>query len=160
MDCEMVGAELNGKHSILARVSIIDFFGKVLYDTFVEPTRHVTDYRTRYSGVTQDDLKGAPDFKTVQREVKMLLLGKRLIGHAIDNDLQVLDLKHPHQMIVDTSLHRPFMMANGGRRPALRKLAEEHLGIKVQQDTNGHDSVEDARVAMLLYHQILTADRS
>lgn len=159
MDCEMVGVGPNGKRSALARVSIVDFFGKVLYDTFVKPAKRVTDYRTQYSGVTKSDLENALDFKTAQTKVKQLLKGKILVGHAIDNDLRALRLQHPSGMVKDTSLHPPFVIANGGKTPALRKLAEKHLSLKIQQGPNGHDSVEDARVAMILYHQILTADR-
>ena len=39
LDCEMVGAGSKGQRSILARVSIVDQFGQVLYDKFVT-TKH------------------------------------------------------------------------------------------------------------------------
>ena len=31
---------------------------KVLYDRFVKPQSKVTDYRTKYSGIRESDLKG------------------------------------------------------------------------------------------------------
>jgi RNA exonuclease 4 len=45
IDCEMVGVGQDGKKSILARVSIVNYFGDILYDTFVAPRKAVTDYR-------------------------------------------------------------------------------------------------------------------
>ena len=51
----MVGVG-DGKQSILAHVSIVDFNGIVLLDTFVSPTLPVVDYRTNVSGVQKSDL--------------------------------------------------------------------------------------------------------
>jgi RNA exonuclease 4 len=60
MDCEMVGTGVGGSSSIVARVSIVNHFGSVVYDTFVSPTEEVTDFRTSVSGVRPHHLKGAP----------------------------------------------------------------------------------------------------
>jgi RNA exonuclease 4 len=40
----------------LARVTIVDFNGAVLLDTFVSPTLPVVDYRTRVHGIQKSDL--------------------------------------------------------------------------------------------------------
>jgi RNA exonuclease 4 len=55
VDCEMVGVG-DGRQSQLARVSIVDFNGVVMLDTFVSPTMQVVDYRTSISGVRKSDL--------------------------------------------------------------------------------------------------------
>ena len=52
----MVGVGLGGVDSALARVSIVDKHGKVLLDKFVKTMEPVTDYRTKYSGVREEDL--------------------------------------------------------------------------------------------------------
>ena len=119
MDCEMVGVGAEGSDSILARVSIVNHFGNVLYDKFVAPREKVTDYRTEVSGVRPEDLIGAPDFKTVQSEVSELIKGRILVGHAIHHDLKVLYLDHPRKLIRDTSKYKPFKAAFGGRTPGL-----------------------------------------
>jgi len=46
MDCEMVGVGERGRESVLARVSLVNQFGKCIYDKYVKPTDEVTDYRT------------------------------------------------------------------------------------------------------------------
>jgi Exonuclease len=56
IDCEMVGGGESGKDNLLARVSVVNKFNEVLYDTFVQPREAVTDYRTQFSGVREADL--------------------------------------------------------------------------------------------------------
>ena len=57
IDCEMVGVGYMGKESALARISIVDYYGVTLIDKYVKPKRKITDYRTRYSGITPDHLE-------------------------------------------------------------------------------------------------------
>lgn len=42
MDCEMVGTGATGKASIVARCSIVNMHGHVLYDSFVKAQERVT----------------------------------------------------------------------------------------------------------------------
>jgi hypothetical protein len=51
MDCEMVGAGEDCEESMLERVSIVDYKGQLILDTFFSETEPVTDYRTEFSGV-------------------------------------------------------------------------------------------------------------
>ncbi|XP_039253842.2 RNA exonuclease 4-like [Styela clava] len=149
IDCEMVGTGFKGSSSILARVSIVNQYGKCIYDKHVKAQGKVTDYRTWVSGIRPSDLKGAEDFGTVQREVAEILKGRVLVGHALHNDLKVLYLSHPRKFIRDTAEYKPFRAHNNGRAPALRILSNKILHVQVQ---NGeHSSVQDAQVAMKLY---------
>jgi len=43
LDCEMVGVGPKGEESIAARVSIVNQYGKCVYDKYVKPTEPVTD---------------------------------------------------------------------------------------------------------------------
>ncbi|OXB76318.1 UNVERIFIED_CONTAM: hypothetical protein H355_006729 [Colinus virginianus] len=108
MDCEMVGVGPGGEDSIVARVSIVNRFGKCVYDKYVKPTEKVTDYRTAVSGIRPEHLKKGEDFKTVQKEVAAILNGRILVGHAVHNDLKVLLLDHPKKKIRDTQKYKPF----------------------------------------------------
>jgi len=149
MDCEMVGVGETGQDSILARISLVNQFGKCVYDKFVKPTEEVVDYRTWVSGVRPSDLENAEDFKTVQKEVADILQGRILVGHALWNDLKVLYLSHPKKHIRDTAKYRPFKTMCGGRSPALRVLCKKLLTIQMQKGE--HSSVTDAQAAMRLY---------
>ncbi|PWA21895.1 hypothetical protein CCH79_00015573, partial [Gambusia affinis] len=88
IDCEMVGVGPDGEESILARVSLVNKFGKCIYDKYVKPTEKVTDYRTAVSGIRPEDIKDGEDIQTVQREVADILKGRIVVGHAIHNDLK------------------------------------------------------------------------
>jgi RNA exonuclease 4 len=139
--------------NVLARVSIVNFHGEQIYDSFVQPVPgvEVTDYRTFVSGIRPHHLRPdvARPFSEVQKEVAALLEGKILIGHAVKNDLDVLLLSHPKRDIRDTSRHSTFRKMSMGRAPALRKLAKEFLGMEIQGGE--HSSVEDARATMMLF---------
>jgi DNA polymerase III epsilon subunit-like protein len=105
IDCEMVGVGKNRSRSILARVAIVDEYGTCLFDSYVRPTEPITDYRTRWSGIRASDLVGAPSFDTVRQRVVQLIRGRILIGHAIHNDLNVLNITHPPALIRDTAFY-------------------------------------------------------
>ncbi|OCT67009.1 hypothetical protein XELAEV_18038291mg [Xenopus laevis] len=149
MDCEMVGVGMDGEESILARVSIVNLFGKCVYDKFVKPTERVTDYRTAVSGIRPKDIKNGESFKVVQKEVSEILRGRTLVGHAIHNDLKILFLDHPKKAIRDTQKYKPFKQKVKNGRPSLKLLCEKILNVKVQ--TGEHCSVQDAQAAMRLY---------
>ncbi|RDX69977.1 RNA exonuclease 4 [Mucuna pruriens] len=148
MDCEMVGVG-QGNKSALGRVTLVNKWGNVIYDEFVRPIERVVDFRTKISGIRPRDLRKAKDFWIAQKKVAELIEGRILVGHALSNDLKALLLSHPKKDIRDTSEYQPFLKTSSRR--ALRHLAAEHLGAKIQ--TGEHCPVEDARAAMLLYQR-------
>ena len=152
IDCEMVGVgPTPDTDSALARVSIVNYHGHQLYDSFVQPKEAVTDYRTFVSGITPQLLQSARTFEAVQADVAKLLDGKILVGHAIKNDLEALLLGHSRRDIRDTSRHPAFRQLAGGKTPSLKKLAREVLGVDIQGGE--HSSIEDARATMLLFRR-------
>ncbi|KAF7822678.1 RNA exonuclease 4 [Senna tora] len=148
MDCEMVGVG-QGNRSALGRVTLVNRWGNVIYDEFVRPVERVVDFRTKISGIRPRDLRKGKDFMAVQKKVAELITGRILVGHALQNDLKVLLLSHPKKDIRDTSEYQPFLKS--GSRRALRHLAAELLGAKIQ--TGEHCPIDDARAAMLLYQR-------
>ncbi|KAF2083274.1 exonuclease [Saccharata proteae CBS 121410] len=154
IDCEMVGVgPTPDQDSQLARVSIVNFHGHQLYDSYVLPKLPVTDYRTSVSGITPALLRPgfARPFNEVVKAVSDLIQGRILVGHAIQNDLTVLMLSHPKRDIRDTSRHPAFRKISAGKSPSLKRLAKEILGVDIQGGQ--HSSVEDARATMLLFRR-------
>ncbi|KAK3391111.1 ribonuclease H-like domain-containing protein [Podospora didyma] len=151
IDCEMVGTGDGGHGNMLARVSIVDFHGRQVYDSFVKPQEKVTDWRTHVSGVSPKHMATARDYEEVQATVAELLKDRILVGHDVKHDLEVLRLDHPHKMIRDTVKFPAFRKYGSGPKPALKVLAQELLGLEIQ--TGQHSSIEDARVAMLLFRK-------
>ncbi|CRK22711.1 hypothetical protein BN1708_013464, partial [Verticillium longisporum] len=151
MDCEMVGVGEGGHESVLARVSLVDFHGRQVYDSFVRPRERVTDWRTAVSGIAPRKMRLAREFEDVQAEVAELLQDRILIGHDVKHDLDALQLTHSIKDIRDTSKFPGFRQYGNGKKPALRKLAGEILKVEIQQ--GAHSSVEDAKVTMALFRR-------
>ena len=154
LDCEMVeGNGSNGvPESMLARVSIVNILGEVVYDSYVAPTDKVTDYRTQFSGIRPSNLIDAPPKSIVVSKVKTYLEGRIVVGHALQNDFEVLDIEHPAKHVRDSSWYPPFMrrLISGKMKPqALRNVVLQELGMVIQ---NGeHDSIQDAQAVLGLY---------
>lgn len=77
-----------------SRVCLVNDHGHVLLDSYVHPGQPVTDYRTFVSGIRKHHLDGAPPFQKVQSRVAELASGRTIVGHALHNDLQVLEAEH------------------------------------------------------------------
>lgn len=164
LDCEMVGVGAGGKQSALARVSLTDFDGELVMDTYVQVLEKVTDFRTFVSGVRAKDIKvsknkSAMGFQECRMKVGKILLHNVLIGHSVQNDLKALLLDHPKKDIRDTARFPDFMKVtgkNGGKlRPRkLKDLAKEKLGLDIQIEGMAHSSVEDAKATMELYKSV------
>jgi hypothetical protein len=75
MDCEMVGVGSSGTRSVLARCSIVDFHGNVVFDEHVKPLERVTDFRTHISGIRAKSLKNAISFMQVCISIGSSFLG-------------------------------------------------------------------------------------
>lgn len=147
LDCEMCRAE---EGLVLARVSIVNFNLEVVYDKLVKPSVPIIDYMTRYSGITEEKLSDVTTtLQDVQQDIlKIVSTEDILIGHSLQSDFDVLQMRHPK--VVDTAAifdHKagpPF-------RPALRYLASTFLNDDIQNDNGlGHDSIEDATACMKL----------
>lgn len=147
LDCEFCQA--NGS-KVLTRISLVNFQNEVVLDSLVKPREEITDYLTKYSGITEERLKGV---STSLKDIQNKLLGivssdDILIGHSLDSDLNVLKLKHPR--IIDTAIsyehHRGPPL-----KPSLKWLASTYLGRLIQdgeKTSMGHSSIEDATACM------------
>lgn len=156
IDCEMVGVGPNpGRESALARVSIVNYDGEQIYDSFVKPLEQVTDWRTHVSGILPKHMTQARRLDEVQVAVCKILQDRILVGHALRHDLDALLLSHPKRDIRDTAKHPPYRKLAGGGSPRLKILASELLGMDIQ--VGEHSSVEDARACMMLFQRDKTA---
>lgn len=162
-DCEM-GFSVYGME--LIRITATSWpTGAELLDVLVRPLGAILDLNTRYSGVSSELFANALPYKEtpggslplshdglrivdspmVARKLlfKLLSPSTPLLGHSIENDLNVTRIVHP--CIIDTVLLFPHPSGLPYRR-ALKVLVKQMLWRDIQTSTaTGHDSKEDAR---------------
>ena len=132
----------------LARVCMIDYAsGLVVYDQLVKPLKPVTDYLTRWSGITASALALATaSFDDVQTHILAALSVSPtpiLLGHSLESDLQALRICHPRCIDTAVIYHHPR-----GRplKPGLAWLTKKWCAREIQnRGEGGHDPEEDAR---------------
>jgi len=155
----MVGVGKAGKKSSVARVTVVDWNGRIVYDEFVRQEEEVTDYRTFVSGITQLDVEDATlTLDECRQHVETMIAGKILVGHALKNDLRALDLSHPWMATRDTAKYEPFMQTRFDDNVLwprkLKDLAFEKLEREIQREGEAHSAYEDAAAAMDLYKTV------
>ncbi|XP_059053959.1 RNA exonuclease 5 [Achroia grisella] len=146
LDCEMC---ITNAGSELTRVSIVNEEHKTIYESLVKPYNDITDYLTRYSGITKSLLTDVTKrLEDVQTDIRELLPADAiLVGQSLNIDLHALKMMHPY--IIDTSLIYNFT-GERIRKPKLKVLAKEFLNEDIQSGKKGHCSVEDSLASMKL----------
>ncbi|XP_056127779.1 RNA exonuclease 1 homolog [Rhinichthys klamathensis goyatoka] len=133
----------------LARVTVVNSSLQVIFDSFVKPGNDVIDYNTRFSGISEDDVKGT---SSSLRDVQAVLLSfinadTILIGHGLENDLA--SLKIIHNNVIDTSVVFPHRLGLPHKRE-LNSLTADYIRRIIQESVAGHDTRENATACMEL----------
>ncbi|KAF0534176.1 rna exonuclease 4 [Gigaspora margarita] len=153
MDCEFVhfydpeSRKHIGRYG-LAQVAIVNYDGHVVYDKYVHPDE--PEYLWNNSR-KRDFLKNSNStFAEVQAEVIQVIKGKTLVGFALINDMLVLKIEHPYQLIRDVSFCQKCLDTDG-RPYGLKDMALKLLHV----NGSDHEGVQDATITMDVF-KILT----
>ncbi|KAE9545145.1 hypothetical protein AGLY_000688 [Aphis glycines] len=153
LDCEMVNTTFGIE---IVRVTVINHEGEEVYESKVKPFNTILDYKSKYSGITEESLKYCNKrLSDVQQDLlKMFDKDSILIGHSLESDLKAL--KMVHYNVVDTSIMYPHKYGPPYKW-GLKLLAEQHLQ-RIIQSEEGHDSKEDALASLDLVWKKLKED--
>ncbi|KAK9796711.1 hypothetical protein WJX73_008700 [Symbiochloris irregularis] len=143
----------------LGRVSVVRGAGPQaglpLLDDYIRASEPVADHLTKYSGIKEGDLDPALSRKRlVTAKAAYLKLrylvdcGCVFIGHGLKKDFRMINIIVPPEQVLDTVELFHFKRQ---RKLSLRFLAAYLLQSDIQSAT--HDSIEDARTALLLYKE-------
>lgn len=150
MDCEMVSTEADP--NALARVSIVGADGGVLLDEYVRPDSFIKNFKTHVSGIKPGHMRSGLPFQEVHERVLKIIEGKVVVGHALHNDLRVLQLELDPERTRDTQKLCKVANPNLSGTLSLKKLAQFYLGKRIQKGS--HSSIEDARTTLEIFRQI------
>ncbi|KAJ5582873.1 Peptidase C19 ubiquitin carboxyl-terminal hydrolase 2 [Penicillium sp. DV-2018c] len=158
---EMVRPNKSG----LARVSVLRGYGVQegvpFIDDYITIREPVVDYVTQYSGIKPGDLDPRTSehnlvpLKAAYKKLWLLLnLGCIFVGHGLASDFRKINIQVPKAQTVDTQYL--FFHPGKNRRLSLRYLAwavfKEYIQEEPLPETlQGHDSIEDARMALRLW---------
>ncbi|KAK8886475.1 hypothetical protein M9Y10_041938 [Tritrichomonas musculus] len=159
IDCEMIKTTQGEE---VARLSAVDENGNTIIDEYLKPLGEVEDYRTQFSGITQEMLTETDDKKLLDSDQCCEILARVadkhtiIVGHSLENDLRAMRIIHDR--VVDTALLYNTE-ARYPNKPSLSKLFVRHISKNFRTDSEkGHNSAEDARASMLLAKHALTAE--
>ncbi|KAJ5661938.1 uncharacterized protein N7477_009554 [Penicillium maclennaniae] len=149
----------------LARVSVLRGSGisegVPFIDDYITIREPIVDYVTQYSGIKPGDLDPRTSehnlvpLKVAYKKLWLLLnLGCVFVGHGLASDFRKINIQVPKSQTVDTQYL--FFHPGKNRRLSLRYLAwavfKEYIQEEPIPDTvQGHDSIEDARMALRLW---------
>lgn len=151
LDCERI---LTDRGEKLARVSIVNFYGNIVFDTLVKPCRYhtdrpvVLDYREWITGIKAIDLEHAPTFGNIEPIIQKIVAGKTIVGHSLADDFKILsiDTRALRVQVRDISTMDLFMLkVDKDSHSPVREVTPPRLSVSAKNSSASSKSSHDSR---------------
>ncbi len=153
LDLETTG--LDSRRDAIIEVGALRFQGDQVLETFstyVNPERRIPPFITELTGITDDNVAGAPPIRQVVHDLQDFVGRDIVVGHNISFDL---DFLRPHGVLTDNYYIDTFelagMLVPHASRYSLNNLVKE-VGLELPEQT--HRALDDARMAHALYEAL------
>ncbi len=127
------------------------------YHSLLNPGQYIPPFITALTGITNEDIIGAPSFETISQEVKEFIDGSILIGHNLPFDFAFLKSEFERADIQLPKLEQICTLKIS--RKIFPELKSKSLGNMVKhfkiQHKNVHRALGDALVTAKLFLKLL-----
>ncbi len=122
------------------------------YSTFVDPGRHIPHHITTLTGITDQDVRGAPHLYDVLPNLVRFVGEYPIIGHSVDFDIRFLQQHSQefHNEHLDTFELAGVILPDADRY-SLSRLAQM-LGVNLEQ---AHRALDDALASYRVFRAML-----
>lgn len=150
LDLETTGLDCKKDHIIEVAALRISPEGEILkeFHSLVQPGVALPQLITHLTGITDEDLKGAPAWESIQKQVEAFIGDAPILGHSVQFDIDFLrngGLTLPNTVLDTFELAQTLL-------PHERSYSLEILSEKYQlPHPNKHRAIDDTRVAVELY---------
>jgi len=162
LDTETTGIE---KTSEIVEVSVVDDQGQIVFESLVKPSRPIPRDVIRIHGITDEDVKNAPNWMVVWPKVESVLTGRTVGIYNAEFDLRLIQQTHARYRMPLTSLSFSYFCimklyaqyygewnrARGNYRYHSLEDAGRHLRISLQ---NTHRALDDSLLARAILHRM------
>ncbi len=160
LDIETTG--LNAERDAIIEIGAVRFKGNRVFDTynsFIDPGRPLPYKIQQLTGITPDDLDGAPALKAVLPEVQRFVGDNPVIGHNISFDLGFLQKQgvFQRQASIDTFELASILLPHANRYSLTALL--DYLGVELPADDQAHRALDDAQATRRLFAALLDQAR-
>ena len=156
-DTETTGVETTDE---IIQIGIIDHTGAVIFESKIKPEQSIQN--SQYHGITDDDVKDAPEFKAVYQQIADAMTGKLVLAYNYSYDRRMLEQvcrKHGLEMPVFggngcamemfAQFHGEWNSYHGNYRWQKLRDALASFGLKHEDFGDAeHDAVTDAKATL------------
>lgn len=82
--------ETTGLKGAVCEIAVVDYDGVVVFDSLINPMRPIEAEAQATHGITDTMVAGAPEFKSVWRRLRSILLGRVVVVYNADFDREAL----------------------------------------------------------------------